>query len=271
MKPLLVLYHANCLDGVAAAWAVRNFNANCELVPVSYSDTPPDVTGRDVDIVDFSYKRDVLLEMKAKANSLLVLDHHKSAQEELEGLDFCIFDMERSGCVIAWDYYGWDIPTPRLLSIIQDRDLWRFAYPETKAVTAALFSYELTPDLIEEKSHSLPELASEGEALIRQSNSSVSRMIKTSLQWWSIAGYRVPVINTNMYHSEIGSILAQDHPFAATYHDTPNGRSFSLRSVGRFDVSEIAKSFGGGGHRNAAGFIIPYDYADNIRRLIEDD
>lgn len=29
---------------------------------------------------------------------------------------------------------------------------------------------------------------------------------------------------------------------------------FSLRSRGDIDVSEIAKKFGGGGHKNAAGF-----------------
>ena len=33
----------------------------------------------------------------------------------------------------------------------------------------------------------------------------------------------------------------------------------SLRSVGDYDVSAIAKTFGGGGHRNAAGFEVALD------------
>ena len=34
----------------------------------------------------------------------------------------------------------------------------------------------------------------------------------------------------------------------------PNKIRFSLQSVGDFDVSAIAKKYGGGGHLNSAGF-----------------
>jgi nanoRNase/pAp phosphatase (c-di-AMP/oligoRNAs hydrolase) len=60
-----------------------------------------------------------------------------------------------------------------------------------------------------------------------------------------------------MYSSDIGSIIAKEKVFGGTYYDTATHREFSLRSVGDFDVSEIAKSFGGGGHKNAAGFKVP--------------
>jgi nanoRNase/pAp phosphatase (c-di-AMP/oligoRNAs hydrolase) len=44
-------------------------------------------------------------------------------------------------------------------------------------------------------------------------------------------------------------------PFAAAYYDTLDGhRSWSLRSVGDFDVAALAKRWGGGGHKNASGF-----------------
>ena len=49
--------------------------------------------------------------------------------------------------------------------------------------------------------------------------------------------------------------------YASTYYDTPTVRRFSLRSTDLgVDVSEIARFFGGGGHRNAAGFEVPRDH-----------
>ena len=76
------IYHANCPDGFAAAWVVKKALENVVFFPAGYQTTPPDVTGKDVVIADFSYKRPVLLEMAAQANSILILDHHKTAIED---------------------------------------------------------------------------------------------------------------------------------------------------------------------------------------------
>lgn len=81
---ILVIYHSNCADGFTAAWAARKkFGDAAEYFPAVHQAPPPDVTGRDVILVDFSYKRDVMREMSLKARSILVLDHHKSAAEDL--------------------------------------------------------------------------------------------------------------------------------------------------------------------------------------------
>ncbi len=42
--------------------------------------------------------------------------------------------------------------------------------------------------------------------------------------------------------------------FVAAYKDMADRRLWSLRSRGDFDVGEVAKARGGGGHKNAAGF-----------------
>ena len=56
--------------------------------------------------------------------------------------------------------------------------------------------------------------------------------------------------------------MAESEPFAACYLDTADSRVFSLRSrrEGGVDVAKIAESYGGGGHRNAAGFRVPRDH-----------
>ena len=81
----LCIYHGNCADGFGAAWAVRKALGaeNVDFHAGVYQSPPPDVTDRDVIMVDFSYKRDVVAEMAEKARRVLILDHHKSAFEDL--------------------------------------------------------------------------------------------------------------------------------------------------------------------------------------------
>jgi len=80
----MCIYHGNCADGFGAAWVVRKaLGDDVEFVPGVYGQEPPDVTGKDVVIVDFSYKYDVLRALAVAANSIIVLDHHKSAADDL--------------------------------------------------------------------------------------------------------------------------------------------------------------------------------------------
>ena len=94
----LCIYHGNCADGFTSAWVVRKALGDIEFHAGVYQTAPPDVKGKDVYLVDFSYKRDVLEALRDSAKSVTVLDHHKSAMADLEGLEGVkqVFDMERS-------------------------------------------------------------------------------------------------------------------------------------------------------------------------------
>jgi len=265
---VLCIYHGNCADGFAAAVAVKKaFDVNSAPVEFHagvYQDPPPDVTGKGVILVDFSYKRPVLLEMAEKASSVLILDHHKSAEAELVDLPdnvTTVFDMERSGCMITWDYFFPAQEAPKLLQHIQDRDLWKFELEGTKEIQAALFSYpydfEMWLDLIQRPSV-VEELYSDGVAIERKHMKDVKELIASAAHRMVIDGHDVPVLNAPyLFSSDAGNIMAQGESFAACYWDTPKGITFSLRSAeDGMDVSEIAARFGGGGHKHAAGYRI---------------
>lgn len=276
----LCIYHANCADGFGAAWVVRKALGadNVDFHPGKYGEPAPEVEGRDVILVDFSYKRDQLLQLAQSARSVLIIDHHKSAAEDLAELPVAppkysdwlaaqqplgaVFDMQRSGAGLTWDYFYPFSPRPRLINHIEDRDLWRFALPGTKAVTAALFShaqdFHLWDDLM--KRH-LSDLRGDGHAILRAHDKNVADLVPNARRL-TIGGQDVPALNCpHFMASDAGHILAQGEPFAACYSDTPKGRVFSLRSQPEgLDVSEIAKQYGGGGHRNAAGFTVPFDH-----------
>jgi oligoribonuclease NrnB/cAMP/cGMP phosphodiesterase (DHH superfamily) len=103
----MCIYHGNCADGFGAAWVVRKAMGEIDFHPGKYQEPPPDVTGKDVVMVDFSYKRPVLLEMAEKANSILILDHHKTAAEDLLDLPANVtakFDMGHSGAMLTWEH-----------------------------------------------------------------------------------------------------------------------------------------------------------------------
>jgi hypothetical protein len=137
-KPICI-YHANCPDGFTAAWvAYHAFHGDIDLHAGTHQSDPPDVTDREVYMVDFSYTRPVLAAMRERARRLVVLDHHKSAEAALRGLTGVetLLDMNRSGARIAWDYWNPEKPYPKALLHVEDYDLWSLALARTREIHA---------------------------------------------------------------------------------------------------------------------------------------
>ncbi len=262
----MCIYHGNCADGFGAAWVVRKALGAIDFHPGTYQDAPPDVTGKDVIMVDFSYKRPVLLEMAAKAEHVLILDHHKSAAADLVDLPSNVethFDMDRSGAMLAWDHFFPEQAPPRLLLHIEDRDLWRFRLPGTREIQANLFSYPFDFDVWGElMADPIENLVYDGTAIERKHFQDIRNLLPVVTREMVIGGHRVPVANLPVtMTSDAGHQLAEGFPFAACYWDTPQGRVFSLRSRDDgMDVSRIAQMYGGGGHAHAAGFRVNYNH-----------
>lgn len=131
-----MIYHADCLDGFGAAFSAWcHLGENADYWPAEHGDEPPDTVGRDVFILDFSYNRPVLLDLRRHAANVTLLDHHKTAQADLARLDFAVFDINRSGCVMAWEYFNPKQPIPKMLLYIQDRDLGGLKSREPRRLT----------------------------------------------------------------------------------------------------------------------------------------
>ncbi len=277
----LCIYHGNCADGFGAAWAVRHAlgGSNVEFIAGTYGMVAPDVADSLVLIVDFSFPWEVLQHMAESAHAVLVIDHHKSAAEALAGLPAApanftawslrlpklstVFDMDRSGAGLTWDFFFPFNHRPALINHIEDRDLWRFRLDGTREVMANVFSHPQdfsTWDAL----MTMPAEAhcNSGEAIERKHHKDVAELVTKGKRRVTIGGYDVPVANLpyTMF-SDAGSLMAEGEPFAACYTDTAQHRQFSLRSTDAgLDVSEVAKLYGGGGHRNAAGFSVPFDH-----------
>lgn len=271
VKPLIIYHGGGCLDGFGAALAAFTYfkkqKTEAEFYAAGHGPIKDiDLGGlaeRTVYTLDFAYKRDQMKRLCAAAQKVIVIDHHISAEKDLKALDQechnleLHFDMNRSGAVMAWDYFH-SQPAPRLLRCIQDRDLWQFKEPDSQAINAALMSkpydFEAWQDYLWQEA-SLDALIAEGAAINRFREQMISHHMKRAVTG-KIGGYEVPVVNCpREIVSELVGRLADGYPFAAGYCDKGETRSWSLRSTAAgLDVSEIATGFGGGGHPRAAGF-----------------
>ncbi len=274
----LVIYHANCYDGVTAAWvcfraldaAFEGMTPTVEYYPCNYSDPPPDVKGKDVIIVDFSFKRSILEQIRKDAKSLVILDHHKTAQDDLKDFPNAIFDMNRSGAGIAWDYFFPNTPRPDLVNYIEDRDLWKFALPFSKEINAWIQSFDINLNTwITQVSQQIKitevvgiePIVEQGESLLRLQNKLVKQIcynarLKRIGKKEEFIG---PYVQTSILMSEVCDYLIKNYPgnypFSFYSFQRKDGKyQYGLRSRSDFDVSIIAKEYGGGGHKQAAGF-----------------
>lgn len=272
----LVIYHGNCADGFSAAWCFwKRYGDQADYHAGVYQQPPPDVAGRQVFLVDFSYKRAVVEQMLAVATSVTLIDHHKTAIEDLQPLfrqdswtgeppvlNFFV-DLERSGATLAWDYLFPGEARPLLLGHIEDRDLWRFKLPGTREIQANVFSHEYTFEtwdrLMSAGQLELLQMTAAGAAIERKHHKDIAELVKVCKRRMTIGAHHVWVASLPYtLTSDAGHLMAQGEPFAACYWDTQDARVFSLRSTDDgMDVGDIAKAYGGGGHAHAAGFSVP--------------
>lgn len=290
-KPDLCIYHGNCDDGFGAAWAIWRKWPDCEFVAGFYGKSLPDVSGRNVLFVDFSAAIEWIWENSFKSRSMVIIDHHKTAQDALgrlppfdgtmRGLDEAFkiswtqnapeiaawFDMEQSGAAMAWQFATQDDrkdhSLPDIISLVEDRDLWRFAYgDQTRQFSAALRTYPMSFDAWNDIASNTERLIDEGKIILRAHRSNIQKIMGEAYIE-KVGGYNVPVVNAPYhYASDTAHELLSaypDAPFAACWFRRSDGQiQWSLRSDNdRVDVSAVAKAMGGGGHRNAAGFQSP--------------
>lgn len=290
MKPI-VIYHANCTDGFGAAYAAwKALGDDVEYIDAHYGelDDPTtldkrfgsDISQRDVYILDFSLKRPAMDWLFEKAQSVVWLDHHKTAfemwcgmanvQRYFEGSQpgrYVLLDNNKSGALLAWEYFHPSYkPAPMLIQCIDDRDRWQWKLPDSAAIHLALWAHQ--PWSFKQWDHLRmhhSDLRDMGNTLLgyqgKQVQASVEKARPCAINPAPMTGAGIPglAVNTPTHISEVGNELAKKSGTYGLvwYFDGSTQRAFcSLRSIGDYDVSAIAKTFGGGGHKNAAGFNI---------------
>lgn len=282
-----VLYHKHCADGSAAALAawLALGDHEARYIPCAYGDPLPDdiERGSDVYMLDVTAKRAEMLALAQIAGRITVIDHHASAEAELDDLPAIArntlgaceirttFDANRSGCTLAWQHFHPKEPNPFLLLLIEDRDLWRFLHPQSRALHYALDTASDFRGLV----HGLRDPAilndwvRDGNAVLTYVTRQIDTMMRTAgplLRWHAHAAGDGTIPTARLlncppqWFSEAGAHLLATSPdtdIAILYSDDEKTHrrawSLSSRRDGP-DVAAIAAAHGGGGHSTAAGF-----------------
>lgn len=283
-----VLYHANCMDGIGAAYVAHKYFSEQDEIqevkyyPVQYGQPFPVFElceSTEVYILDFSYSRDILDNIYSKVGKLVVLDHHKTAQYALKGAEYAQFDMDKSGASLTWEYFYPGKDTPDLISYIQDRDLWTFKLPGTKSIFSALvnrgimnkpfntedslFSNYIEKEYVKDEFN---DLIKEGELLDSYRESLLGGLANPKskkLFFCNLFGKKIAVFNATEFISDAGHTVYRNHKvdISMSFFLTRDLEwVFSLRSeTSDHDTSEISKHFGGGGHACASGFKLNFE------------
>jgi hypothetical protein len=280
----ICFYHAGCPDGFGAAWAAwKAWGPQGEYRPRGHDDAlrPQELAGAEVVFADIAPPNAGLRQLAREAARVLVLDHHVSALERFRAEpDLAAevaarghevrFDLEHSGATLAWRHFHPDAPPPALLRYVEDQDLWRWRLPDSEAVNAAIHSYPRRFEVWDELAKAPVErLVAEGVPIARAQRIEVERAL-LSAHAVTVGGLRLEAVNALFLRSQIGHELASRRvhgaPCGVVYRVTGRRIDCSLYSIGDFDVSRLAARYGGGGHRNAAGFHVTL--ADWLERFV---
>jgi len=269
-KKIVALYHGGCPDGFGGAYAAwKKFGDEAEYIPLSRGEEVDVelVRGKDAYFIDFVYNEIETMKRYADvALSLTALDHHEGVRDVAESVPNHVFDANRSGAGIAWDFFHEGAPRPDLINFLEDDDLFRFSFPDTRPVISYLGLHPFTFEFWDETSAILED-SSKREELLKKARvfgecfEKLAEVAVERAKMISFEGHVVAFATAHPYKpikSLTGNLLAKKYPpFALVVTAHPNGYGVSIRGDGSVNVAKIAEKYGGNGHPNSAGFLIP--------------
>ena len=284
-----IIYHGNCYDGFTSAWVFEKARiANGELaknfkfISCNYGEAfPIENPNKEEDecyILDFSFKRNIILEQKDKFKKFMILDHHVTAQEDLKDLDCCIFDMNVSGAKLTFryltdfylDHEKRDIlkrseELVRLVEAVSDRDLFTFKLLGTSEYYYFMSSFDMTFENWDKICLTPFQEVLEKGTLIQHYErvyirKTISEKFYITLRDVNDNAYIMPCVNvTKEFGTNACKAILNENPeinYACYFWINKNGKFvFGIRSRDGYDCSIIAKNYGGGGHKQASGWI----------------
>lgn len=296
----IVIYHNSCHDGqTAAAIAYMNLGSTVEYIPKNPSELDPDYVhkyhGKNILVLDVSWNLKDYLKVLDSANKVLILDHHKSALNDLGKVDrkngMCFFDLKESGASLAWYYFNNDdVQIPLFVKYVKDRDLWEWKYrSESEAMYYGLCElhkkykneFKEYCKYIEDDSN-VNELIEIGKNVINNIKNEIeikaneAKIGNLSLE----RNYKVcymSLIDSKLPVSEMSEYLytKNDVDIVMTWFQVRNYQNIYTRIMSTIfnneyvvsmrsnkkdvDLSQIAKYYCGGGHASAAGFKLRYN------------
>lgn len=213
-----------------------------------------------------------------------------------DNIDVYLSPNKKSGAILSYDFFKtitndnethkvYDYNDPKLLinlknldnsyphacSFADDGDRWVFKYSNaTRCFRAGMFSYMsewvVNKDWLKIFDYDFIEHVLAKGKILDTNNKNLVESLAKEAKNITFYEWNVNIINANaIFTSELGNLLAKtkigtdelpDFALVWYYNNKQRKVIASLRSIGDFNVSEVASKLNGGGHKNAAGFSI---------------
>jgi len=273
----MICFHHNDADGYCAAAIVNHAYSRPdkgkrkEFVEMDYKksvDVDLILPDEEVVIVDFSFKPEVMQKVIGKTKNIIWIDHHKTAADydygiELEGLrDFS--EPGKSGALLAWEYFFQFDKVPVAVLLVSDYDTWQHKMNDDIQFNLGLMANEWARD---PKSPEWDELLSsqsavyadncicDGYAIEKFRDSRCEDYCRMYGYETEIRGHKAFAVNLYTFGSHTFGKRMKEYDICIGYVFDGSRYTVSLYSDGGVDTSVISKSYGGGGHSGASGFI----------------
>jgi oligoribonuclease NrnB/cAMP/cGMP phosphodiesterase (DHH superfamily) len=267
MKNIVVLYHSNCPDGFSAAYAAwKKFGSRADYIPVKPLKLPSKpLKNREIYVLDSSLSPADLRRLLRSNKNITIIDHHISNKKDIKKAPDYVFDIKHSGAVLAWKYFHPKKKVPKLLQYVEEGDLWKFRSPNIHFLLGYIYSLPYNFKTWNKLSRDMEKAANRKNyikfgKLISNYNDVIVKNILEKAELVKFGRYKVLAVNNSVkkFTSEIGHELCRRRPpLGIIWFAEKDGIKVSLRSNGKADVAKIAEKYGGGGHKAAAGFILP--------------
>ena len=275
-----IVYHKNCPDGIGALWAASQYCKTATHYAMSPGDNPilENIKNRSILFVDICPQPQYVLQNVNIFKHITILDHHKSSFELFEDIikhNFCnieiVFKQALSGAQLSWDYFFGEkgLPRPFFIDYIADKDLWKFELKDSKEINFALNNHLTLDELtsyLKDEDESFNKLLEEGKILKKINDNEIKNIAERANKSYFVYGnktYNIMIveIKNRSLTSDVGNYLCEidrNIDFAIITFKRDSFWSVSLRGMKEKcpDLSVIARTFGGGGHKASSGFKI---------------
>jgi uncharacterized protein len=280
-------YHSADLDGHCSGAIVKHFNPECELIGFNYGQEFPWDSiqqSETVFIVDVSLPIEQMVKL-AQITTLVWIDHHigiirefYALPEEQRGWFDGRRDPSKAACELCWEFFREGDPVPLVVATLGVYDSWRFTDFDEEFVKQFQYGMRMEDDTRPENAMSFWEsmfaagrlceqfesVMSSGAAIYKyqlsqNENNCRSCAFETELLSFPLRlAMDCIAINSNLMNSDVFKSVWDPEKYDAMLCFYWSNKGFwrvSIYSTNpEVDCSVWAKSFGGGGHKGAAGF-----------------
>ncbi len=282
------LYHSSDLDGkLAAAIVYRYFGGNVIFYGVDYNNEDEykkiiDTINSDdlVIIVDYSFDNETFKQLLNKTENVIWIDHHISAIEINQDLQHLpgIRIINYAACELTWMYFYPDLDMPMVVKYAGRYDIWNFTEFDRQFLNrlqSGIRLMNIKPNspilqrLLDNDIDLLNRIMNDGKKLEKFKTSLYASIVNKFAFKVKFNGYSAICCNIPIFNAQIFDTIQDinDYDFKIIY--AFNGKKYKVTLYSsNIDCSIIARQFGGGGHKGAAGFMCNNVKIDNDGNLI---